>query len=129
MRQQVMWAKLTNEFRSLLVASDDWTDILLLSADSCGPHDRDWSEADSAWAYSGLTARRLSQWLEENGFSACVGQLQRFGDSEFISATLPSLTAADGLTTQERTERLATFLSEGPFRWKYVMAPYTAPED
>jgi hypothetical protein len=127
--QNVLYAELTNRSDRLLVPSGDWESIRTQALLRGRPLNEVWDESAGCLACSEPAASRLADALERDGLTACVGRVGRMGSSAFMSASMPSLAVADGLTVEQRTARLVSFLRGGSFTWRYVSRQYSAPED
>jgi len=119
-----LWARLTNAKRSIHVASSDWEMITSRHHGIWQLSDDRWSEEEGTWQWTAKEALALSDALVAAGGRQCVGALRidiTMGGGAIRGSSMEIV--ADGLTPEERTEKLIQFLREGAFRWKFITGP------
>jgi len=118
-----LWTRLTNDHRSIHVASGDWEHILM-SHGTLAPTTEDrWSQEDSTWLWTAQEALALADALVSGGAIQCIGSLKLdLKISDFARGTGHNY-LDDGRTPQQRTAHLIQFLREGSFRWRFVTGP------
>ena len=122
-----LWARLTNAQRSVDLASGDWQRIFARHCSLTSTSNDRCSDDDGTWRWTAEEARALAEALVAGGARQCIGGLMvDLAIGERVRGTGCEL-VADGLTSQQRTERLIQFLREGSFRWRFITGPRGVP--
>lgn len=124
MRQQGLWAVLTNARRSINVPSEDWLMVLMRHAHEhwAGPDGRE--SDDGSWMWTDEEAVALASDLVDSNSVPFPGRLRLDLDLGGGARGSSIASVADDVSPEERRLAVTPFLREGSFRWKFVSRPW-----